>query len=690
MEELESTYQTPESTQDENSAKDETAVNENIEAADDVIESDILTEEVKKKRPGRPKKIAAEPDKTEEPPLADPEPEASEVIQTIELIETVEAIEHNVPDEHEEEHDDEHLPVKDNLAELEAKYYAMSREDLVKTMEETVKEQDIIKIKSEVALIKVAFIKANKEEKQKRLDEYLEKGLKKEDFDQQPDIFEERFNIAFSIFKENKNRFNEQQEKIKQENLEAKKRILEEIKILINSEESLKKTHDEFKELQERWKAIGQVPKDEMNTLWQNYNFYVEKFFDKVRMNKELKDLDLKKNLEKKMELCEKVEELLLEKSMTRAFKMLQKYHDEWREIGPVALDKKDDIWERFRGATEKINKIRQEYYDNIKNEQEDNYKAKNILCEKAEQVLGIENKTNKDWQEQTNQMNELLQLWKTLGPAPKYLNEEVWTRFKSSLDTFFENQKEFYNVIKQELQDNYNRKVNLCLEAEAIRDRIDWRYATQDIIRLQDEWKKIGQVPQKYSDKIWKRFRAACDDFFKNKNNYFKNIQQIEEDNLNKKKELIEKVKQFVFTGSKNESLEVLKGFQREWMEIGHVPMKDKDALHNEFREAVNKRFDDLKVSTVEQNTLEYKSKIENLKTGSDSRNIIYKEREFLSGKLNKLKEDINLWENNIGFFSRSKSADVLRQEFELKISKAKDEAKVLEAKLKILRDNR
>lgn len=694
MEEFENNDQHPDNNRDENPTS-EIIEDGTIEPAELIANQTENTEEVKKKRPGRPRKVVQpeqSSDVTREAEVTAPEMIVTEKKMISDPEPAVVNDETHVPDIHEvhEEQDEETSSAKENLAELEAKYYASSRDELVATLEEIVKEEDVTKIKSEIALIKVAFLKANKDDRQKRLDDFLEKGFKKEDFDTRPDILEERFNAAFGIFKENKNRYNEQLEKIKQENLAVKIKILEDIKVLINSDEPLKKTHDEFKTLQERWKSIGQVPKDEMNTLWQNYNLYVEKFFDKVRMNKELKDLDLKKNLEKKIELCEKVEELLLEKSMTKAFKLLQKYHDEWKEIGPVAMDKKEDIWERFRSATEKINKIRQEYFDNIKSEQEDNFKAKNILCEKAEQILGLENKSAREWQERTNEMNELLQVWKTLGPAPKYLNDEVWTRFKTSLDTFFENQKEFYNAVKQELQDNYNRKVNLCLEAEAVRDRMDWKNATKDIIQLQEEWKKIGPVPMKYSEKIWKRFRSACDEFFKNKNNYFKNIQQIEEDNLSRKKELIVKVKEFAFSGSKNESLEVLKNFQREWMEIGHVPIKEKDNLHNEFREAVNKRFDELKVSTLEQNTLEYKNKIENIKSGSESRSIIYKEREFLSGKLNKLREEINLWENNIGFFSRSKSADVLRKEFELKINKAKEEAKVLEAKLKILRENR
>ncbi|HOP12471.1 MAG TPA: DUF349 domain-containing protein [Lentimicrobium sp.] len=476
---------------------------------------------------------------------------------------------------------------------------------------------------------------------------------------------------------------------MKIQNLEAKNHILEELKVLISSEETLKKTYDEFKVLQERWKAIGMVPKTEVNTLWQNYHFLVEKFFDKVKINKELKDLDLKKNLEAKIHLCEKAEELLLESSIIKSFKQLQQYHEEWKEIGPVPQDKKDELWERFRSATDKINERRREYYNQMQEGLEQNFAAKNILCEKAEQVISTEPDSIKGWQDSTNQITELLQVWKTIGPAPKKQNNEIWARFKGSLDAFFNAKKEFYNKLKEQQMHNYNLKIDLCVQAEALRSNTDWRNTTRELINLQNEWKKIGPVPRKQSDRIWKRFRAACDEFFASKSEYFKNVSGHEEENLKLKLELIEKVKVFEIGDNRNEAVETLKDFQRQWMEIGHVPIKEKEKLQTEFRTLINKHFEKLKMESISMGALNYKSRIERMaKDAPDAGRVISKERNFVQGKIQQLQEDIKLWENNIGFFANSKTANLLKQEFEKKIEKAREELQMLETKLKMLRE--
>ena len=286
-------------------------------------------------------------------------------------------------------------------------------------LEETVKQDDINVIRKKVALIKVTFLKVNKEEQHKRYEEFIATGQDKAGFDSSEDELEKRFNEAFSLYRDKRQVFLDNQEHLKHKNLDAKKIILEEIKALIDSEESLKKTYDEFKTLQEKWKDIGMVPKNEVNNLWQSYHFLVEKFFDKVKINKELRDLDLRKNLESKMELCEKTEELLLESSILKSFKQLQKYHHQWKEIGPVPQDKKDEIWERFKNATDKINQRRREHYDKLQESYVNNLMAKTALCEKAEEMLHLENNSIKDWQHNTDQITELLKVWKTIGPAP-------------------------------------------------------------------------------------------------------------------------------------------------------------------------------------------------------------------------------------------------------------------------------
>ncbi|MDD4603060.1 MAG: DUF349 domain-containing protein [Bacteroidales bacterium] len=592
-----------------------------------------------------------------------------------------------------EEHSDEHLESLSEAAieqitpEGEVNYETFSRPELVDMLEKAVAETDFNAIKTKIALIKVAYLKKKKEESLKKYEAVAEEGGSKEDLAPEPDAIDIRFNDLFSIYKTNKARHLEEQEKIKQENLKKKFLILDELKTLINSEETLKKTYDEFKTLQERWKEVGMVPRTEINNLWQNYHFLVEKFFEKVKLNKELKDLDLRKNLEAKMSLCEKTEELLLETSVIKSFKKLQKFHEEWKEIGPVPADKKDEIWERFKTATDKINDRRREHYSLIEGDQLKNLETKTALCEQAEETLNLPNETIKSWQENTNKINDLLKIWKTIGPVPQQVNAEIWDRFKSSLDSFFSIKKEYFDKLKEQQLHNYNLKVELCMQAEALKSSSDWKKTTNELIRLQGEWKKVGPVPKKHSDKIWKRFRAACDDFFNAKQAYFTNIQASEGDNLNKKLELMNRLKEYQFGEDKSANLEVLKNFQREWTEIGHVPMKDKDKLQNEFRTLVNEHLDKLKISEVELSTINFQAKFDHLKNDPNARRTISKEREFLFNKISKMKEEITLWENNIGFFAKSKSAALVKEEFENKINKAKSELKVLEAKMKILK---
>ncbi|OQX81817.1 MAG: hypothetical protein B6D61_00095 [Bacteroidetes bacterium 4484_249] len=589
-----------------------------------------------------------------------------------------------------QEKDTEEIKEVDKAEEQEEKpeenYYTLSRDELANLMEEIVKEDDINAIKRRVALIKVAFLKINKEEKTKIYEKFISEGGDENEFDSSDDDVEKRFNEAFIVYKQKRKIFLEEQEIIKQKNLEAKKIILEELKAMIDSEESLKKTYDEFKELQQKWKDIGMVPKNEVKDLWQSYHFFVEKFFDKVKINKELRDLDLKKNLEIKLGLCEKAEELLLKSSILESFKQLQKYHQIWKETGPAPQDKKDEIWERFKSITDKINLKRREHYEKLQENQKNNLIAKTALCENAEEILEIENTSIKEWQTKTDQINELLKVWKTIGSAPRKQNDEIWERFKTSLNTFFADKKEFFQKIKDEQINNYNLKLDLCTQAEAIKTSTDWRNTTQELINLQKEWKKIGPVPRKHSDKIWKRFRAACDEFFNNKSDYFSNIDKHEIENLKLKEELVKNIEAYKFKEDKNGNLDVLKEFQREWTNIGHVPIKEKDRIHNEFRSAINKQLDKLNISKNEIQTMNYMQRMEGLKDNPNAQRILSNERNFLMNKYKKLEEEINLWENNIGFFAASKKANLVKEEFEKKIDNAKNEMKNLKAKLKFL----
>lgn len=591
------------------------------------------------------------------------------------------AAEEDDEDEHEEH--EEHEEQADIVA---PNYEEMTKEALIEQLEALVADDDVTKIKSRVAMVKVAFLHKNKELKELNYQKFLDEGGEKEDYAPEKDDIEAKFNQLFDIYRQKRAVYLENLELEKQENLKKKQAILDELKTLIGSEETLKKTYDEFRELQERWRDIGMVPKSEVNNLWQTYHFLVEKFFDKVKINKELKDLDLKKNLEQKIELCEKVEELLLETSIIKSFRQLQRYHEQWKEIGPVPEDKNDEIWERFKSTTDKINQRRRDHYKQLQDEQENNHAAKVALCEKAEALLAEEVTTIKGWQERTRQFNDLFKVWKTIGQAPKKQNDEIWERFKTSLDSFFTEKKEYFGKIKEQQVNNYNMKLELCLQAEALKDSDEWRNTTRDLINLQKEWKNIGPVPRKNADKIWHRFREACDTFFNRKSEHFSSIKSEENDNLAKKEELIKIVETHEFGSDKTMNLEILKDFQRQWTEIGFVPFKEKDRLQNTFRNAINQKLDQLNISNSEMSLAHYSSKLDVMKNTPDGNRQLQREQNFMQNKIQQLRDDIMLWENNIGFLADTKNANIFKIEFEKKIEKAKSEVSVLESKLKIL----
>ncbi len=559
---------------------------------------------------------------------------------------------------------------------------------LVELLEETVQNDDVVSIKAKVSAIKLEFLRLNKEDIDRERDEFVANGGNKLEYQHNDDPLEVRFKAAFNIFKKNKAKYNEELEKQKLDNLETKKQILEELKVLIASEETLKKTYDEFRTLQERWNTSGQVPATEATNMWSNYHFYVEQFYNKVKINRELRDLDLKKNLEAKIQLCEKMEELLLAPSDIKTFKLMQQYHDDWKEIGPVQQDKKDEVWDRFKAASDKINAVRREHYAKIEEEQAANYEAKRALCEKMEELVENVVETLSEWTKKSDEVTELFNTWKSIGPAVKKLNDEVWTRFKGAMDSFFEKKKEFLGGLKDQQTENYNRKLELCIEVEALAESEEWKKTTDKIKKLQEDWKAVGPVPKRYSEKIWKRFRAACDTFFKNKAEHFSGIKGQEDENLKLKQAIIERVKAFELKAERAENMEAIKAFQREWMAVGHVPMKVKDAVQDEFRKLIDGLFDKMRIARNEISTEEFRDMVQTMKESPDARDKVRRERMNLQGRIDKLVAEINTLENNIGYFSKSKQAGLLVAEYEKKINNLKNDLKVLEAKMKMLRD--
>lgn len=593
---------------------------------------------------------------------------------------------------------DEVLPdivVNEDMEEAEEVEEAMaldfegkSKEELAALLEEIVQEPDVMKIKDQVTAIRVRFMKLNKEDLDKEMESFLESGGDRESYQHVMDEAEKRFNAAFGIFKANRAHQNELMDAQKLENLAQKQAILEELKQLIASEETLKKTYDDFRALQEKWKGIGQVPATENANLWNTYHFLVEKFFDKVNINRELRDLDMKKNLDAKIALCERAEELLTEPSMAKAFKELQKLHEEWKEIGPVPQDKKDEIWERFKAATDKINAIRREHYAKIQDEQNANLTTKTALCEKAEELLTEELTSISAWQKKSTEFSELFKVWRTVGPAAKKPNEEIWARFKGAMDAFFAKKKEFFATLKDRQSENLERKINLCIEAEALQESTEWKKTTEQFKRIQEEWKTIGPVPKRHADKIWKRFRAACDTFFNRKAEHFGGLKEEEAANLAAKQALIEEIKNYELKPSRNENMDAIKAFQKRWIEIGHVPMKHKDSVNSEYRQAVDALFDKMRSNQNEITTNEYREMMEVMREDPEANEKLRKERNTLTTRIQKLRDEIAVLENNIGFFSNSKNSELMRAEYEKKINKAKNDLKVLEAKLKIAND--
>lgn len=574
---------------------------------------------------------------------------------------------------------------EEELIEESIELASLNKLQLVEMLEETVKDTDIQAVKDKVAAIRLHFNKLNKTDIDNELEQFLQNGGEASSFQHTEDALENRFNEAMNIFKANRAKQNEDLENQKQENFAKKQALLEELKQIIASDESLKKTYDDFHALQDRWKEIGPVPAAENANLWNNYHFLVEQFFDKVRIGRELRDLDMKKNLDAKIELCEKAEELLNEKSLTKAFKALQQLHEEWKEIGPVPQEKKEDIWNRFKAASTKINQIRREHYSKIQEEQTANLEAKKGLCEKAEEIVGETYSSVNAWQKKTTELTDIFKAWKEVGAAAKKENEDIWSRFKSSMDTFYANKKEFFSTLKDKQVENFERKVQLCIEAEGLMESSEWKKTTDEMKRLQEEWKTIGPVPKRHTDKIWKRFRAACDTFFNRKNEHFKGIKGEEDTNLAAKKALIEEIKAFQLSDNRNENMDAIKAFQKRWIEIGYVPFRQKEAINKEYRSLIDGLFDTMRKNQNEASTNEFREMMESWKDDPNAGDRVRKEGNKLQTRIQKLRDEIAVLENNIGFFSNSKNSELMRAEYEKKINKAKEDLKVLEDKLKI-----
>ena len=569
--------------------------------------------------------------------------------------------------------------------EPETDYSAMSREELLAAFNELL-EGDIATIRNRASTIRNQFNVLNKEVEKQAFEAFLAEGGDKDDYHPANDAVAEAFYAAYDVYRTRRQKMQEELDAQKQRNLEAKQQILEELRTLIDKdEETLKQTYDEFNAIQEKWKGVGEVPREQMNDLWQNYHFLIEQFFNKVKINKELRMLDLKRNLEQKIQLCERAEELIVETSVVKAFKALQSLRAQWKEIGPVPAEQNEETWQRFNNAANQIDERRREYYDQRKDELEQNLLAKQALIEKAIEKTSEPPQTAKQWNETTEALDELLKLWKSIGPVPREQNEEVWGKFKGIIDKHYADKKLYFAQLRDEQGENYNKKLDLCLRAEAIAKREDWKNATEELLQLQEEWRSIGSAGYKQGDKVWKRFRHACDEFFAKKGEYYKNLRSSEGENLTLKNAIIEEMKAYQFGDDREESLAAVKDFQRRWAEVGHVPKNDKERVIEEYHSLLKAMFDKLKISAREARIDSFRDKIQSHPDDNYANNVKLK----LTKEIEKLRQELSLWENNLGFFASSKQADLLKEEFENKMQAARQQIALLEAKLRIVDEN-
>lgn len=557
--------------------------------------------------------------------------------------------------------------ISDNIAEL-------SEEELIALLDNELASKPVQRLRPVVEAIKIAFYKRHRAAIEAERKAFVEAGGDEAEFSPAKNDREERFKQLLGQYRTARDKFIAEQEATKEENLRIKLQIIEELKELIGSDETLNTTFQRFRELQQRWKETGLVPQQNVKDLWETYNLYVENFYNFIKINKELRDLDLRKNYEAKLSLCEQAEELTLESQIIEAFRKLQKLHDEWREIGPVAAEYKETLWERFKEASSRINKRHQEHFEALKAEQMKNLALKEELCQKAEALATRPMLTRKEWDSASEELLEIQKVWKTIGFAPKRDNNRIYERFRAACDRFFELKREFYAGQKSEWEHNLAVKQELCEAAEALSLSEEWKEATDELIALQARWKQVGPVARRHSDAIWKRFRAACDKFFERKAAHFASQDSQHEENLKLKQALLAEMRE---ADIKAGGIETIKEFQRRWGQIGFVPIKHKDALQKEFKSLIDAMFATLRSSERDRSMSRFRERVSGMKSGAQLRS----ERERLFNKVRQLEQDIALLENNIGFFSKSKNAEALIADVREKIERAKrDMAELIE----------
>ena len=553
-------------------------------------------------------------------------------------------------------------------------YSALSTADLLAEFERLIEAEDKTEMHKNADIIKSCFYKLL------RKDQPSENGDPEVATQVQESPEETAFKQLYARYKVLRADLLRSIEQQKERNLEEKLAIIDGIKELLEKQEDINHTFPEFRNLQLHWKEVGPVPITRTKDIWETYQHYVEKFYDYVKINKELRDLDFKRNLEIKEKLCEKAAALVDEPNVVSAFHKLQKLHEEWRETGPIARELREPMWERFKLSTTAINKKHQEYFEEQKKHQRENLEAKLKLCEKAEKIVGLIENDEINWNKRAKELEALQKEWRTIGFATKKENQKVYDRFRAACDKFYGEKREFYAKFKHEMQDNLAQKIALCEQAEAVNMSDDWRRTTDQLIHFQKQWKEIGPVPRKQAEAIWKRFRSACDVFFTRKAEHFSKLESSFEDNLAKKEAILRELESFD-PSSVNDLQGALRDFQARWNQIGFVPIKEKDAVQSQYKNLINKHFGHFNPG--------FSEKRGNVRQAKRRSSESHSEHDKLIVRFRQLESEITVWENNMGFFAKSKNADKIIADTCKKIEEAKAELKALEEKIKQIENN-
>ena len=553
----------------------------------------------------------------------------------------------------------------------------LTKEEVVQRLKE-IDEDACNADKQEIDALKQNFYKLHKTEQEAARKAFIEEGGKAEEFIPTPDPLEAEFKQVMGSIKEKRNTLTAAQEQEKEENLAKKLAILDKMKEFTETPEDTGKRYNEFKQLQQEWNEIKQVPAAKVNELWKSYQLYTEKFYDMLKLNNEFREYDFKKNLEAKLHLCEAAEKLATEPDVVSAFHQLQKLHQEFRSIGPVAKELRESIWARFKAASTTVNRRHQQHFEELKEKEQNNLDQKTVICEIVESMEYDTFKTFADWEDKTQEILALQAKWKTIGYAPQKMNVKIFERFRAACDEFFRRKAAFFKSIKESMAENLEKKKALCEKAESLKDSTDWKETAEILTKLQKEWKTIGPVAKKHSDAVWKRFIGACDYFFEQKNKATSSQRSIESENQAKKEAVISQLKALDEAGTTDEATaDKTRALMKEWNSIGFVPFKEKDQLYKEYHSVVDRLFDKLHLSATEK-------KLSNFKSGLNKEGNLYRDREKLVRTYEGLKNDIQTYENNLGFLnSSSKKGNSLVTEINRKIERLKADMQLVQKKI-------